>query len=361
MDSGTCDGSDQSELTQLQTYNTGANENPNVTQSAPTSRAVQNTTGAVNDAATTGTTGGGHQNAQAAAQGGSSPNGQESGGSPSGAFGMGFGDGGGSGDPGLGDLMKQLGFGPTSPFATTPYIPGVTGPADGGGFNDLLYRGGDSPVGDPGFELTKAPAGFGHGPAVAPQAPATPFSFSDPRTYWPALQALGNDAANQAASAIDAAKREAQLLPGTLQALPGAVGDTFSNGQAWDSFQGMAQNSKLFRLAKPMLVDALPKAPLYGHQQEYDNGANVVAPLADEAALQAVLGAATGGLGKAVCGLAKLGRWGRYAAGGLKTLMTGANAARTAHAASALNDALKRGDSVGAAKALIEGVKGSRA
>src|SRR5579885_1911166 len=94
LDSGTSDGSDQAELTRLSSYNTGANENPNVGQAAPTSRAAQATTGAVNDAATTGATGGGGRPAQAAA---GNANGAGAGNTNGRTAGMPYGAGGGGG------------------------------------------------------------------------------------------------------------------------------------------------------------------------------------------------------------------------------------------------------------------------
>ena len=45
MDSGTSDASDADELNRVENYDTGGNQNPNVTQSAPISRAVQRTEG----------------------------------------------------------------------------------------------------------------------------------------------------------------------------------------------------------------------------------------------------------------------------------------------------------------------------
>ncbi len=49
MDDGTSDGSDAAELTRLQTYDTGANETPGVTQPAPTPRAAEKETVGMND------------------------------------------------------------------------------------------------------------------------------------------------------------------------------------------------------------------------------------------------------------------------------------------------------------------------
>ena len=72
MDSGTANGSDSQELTRVQNYDAGSNENTNVTQAAPTSRAAQKTAGAVNAAETTSSSGGGG-NARTAAAGNGAP------------------------------------------------------------------------------------------------------------------------------------------------------------------------------------------------------------------------------------------------------------------------------------------------
>ena len=72
MDSGTANGSDSQELTRVQNFYAGSNENTNVTQAAPTSRATQKTAGRRNAAETTSSSGGGG-NARTAAAGNGAP------------------------------------------------------------------------------------------------------------------------------------------------------------------------------------------------------------------------------------------------------------------------------------------------
>ena len=100
QDSGTSNGSSQDELERLLNFNGGAVQNPTSTQAAPISRAQQVA-------------------------------------------------GGGAGST----LLGAGGVGGQSPFVTTPCIPGVNVPADGPGFQDLLFRPGQQSTVGPNFVL----------------------------------------------------------------------------------------------------------------------------------------------------------------------------------------------------------------
>ena len=143
----------------------------------------------------------------------------------------------------------------------------------------------------------------GSGGQPSPQQIGPGFDPLDPSTYGAALQQLGQDAADVAGQLFDLAKKEGQLLPGTLAELPNALLDSLQSGASIDSAQGLAKNSKLMGLISPGVTSLLPDAPIFGNQGTFDQGANTVAPLADDAALQATVGRVIGGLG---C-LAKLG------------------------------------------------------
>ena len=73
----------------------------------------------------------------------------------------------------------------------------------------------------------------------------------------------------------------------------------FQEWRGLDSLQGAVQNSTFLNLFLTNgLAGALPKTPLYGNTDAYTGGATYVAPLADAAATQAVLGAVLGASAK---------------------------------------------------------------
>ena len=94
----------------------------------------------------------------------------------------------------------------------------------------------------------------------------------------------------------------------------------------------------------------LPSTPVFGNQPEYDQGANTIGPLADEAAVQAVAGRLTAGLG---CLANVGGKVGRAVGPGLKALQLGLAGKGAYDSLQGLNTALANGDSVGAAKSLL--------
>jgi hypothetical protein len=131
---------------------------------------------------------------------------------------------------------------------------------------------------DPGIVLTGArvhpigPDDSGGGPSGQQVGPA--FDPLDPSTWGPALQRLGQDAADTAGQLLDAAKREARLLPGTLSALPDTIPQTFRNGEAADSLAG-AVDGGIDALVSPFGVRPLSRGPLYGNDQAFANGRTV--------------------------------------------------------------------------------------
>ena len=99
-------------------------------------------------------------------------------------------------------------------------------------------------------------------------------------------------------------------------------------------------------------ASALPQGPLFGNQGAYDLGANTVAPLADEAAKQAIIGRALAAVGALGC-LARAGQYGRGAqvlGDAAKGAQIGLGLKQSIDSAQGLNDALAQGDSVGLAK-----------
>jgi hypothetical protein len=169
-------------------------------------------------------------------------------------------------------------------------------------------------------------------------------------------RSLGQDAADQWGSFLNKLQNELRMLPGTFWELPGAALGSFGSGEAFDSFQGTATHSKLMCLGKKLAdpLGLIPEMsstdPMWGHKEAFDQGANVIAPLADEAAIQATIGKILGPLG---CVGPNATRAARIVAMGLKLAKLGLAGAAAVNALQSLQDAIAKGDSVAAMKSLI--------
>ncbi len=200
--------------------------------------------------------------------------------------------------------------------------------------NLLLVLPADGSAADPGVVAIRnaTPSGAaGPGPAGSPK-----------RSFW-------DDAAYQLGRLWQGAKTEAGLLGGTLQNMPGALGETFGNGQSFDTFQGLAKHSKLLQYLVPQL-QYLPNDPVFGNREDFDQGANVIAPMADEAAIQVTIGKILGPLG---CVGEDASQAAKLVAFGLKLVRLGYATKTAIDSLDALRTAIANNDSFGALKAIL--------
>ena len=89
-------------------------------------------------------------------------------------------------------------------------------------------------------------------PSQGSSGPA--FNPLDPNTYGAALNQLADNATKVLGQLADAAQQEAALLPGTLGALPGNLGRTFSNGEAFDKRPGAGPKQQVIESARSARV-----------------------------------------------------------------------------------------------------------
>jgi hypothetical protein len=277
---------------------------------------------------------------------------------PGGVVGIHVADGGGTWTP----HPSQVGYGSRGDVIT---IPGA-GEAPAQGLPDqvaaLLAYGGAGVPEQPGVAQAAPPSRGEQRAAGGPGSPqpqgATPASVNDGdspeqiarRGAQPSQgfspEAFVADAKRNINGAVEFVKGELGILPGTIVNLPGEIGDSFTSGKSWDSVQGLAQNSMLFRALNP-LVGLTPKTPLYGNTDAYNIGKDQVAPWADWAAQQAVLGAGFGGAASLGCRLIARGGaakfWGYAIQGGLRSL----GGVQAINGAGQALEALRNNDSVG--------------
>jgi hypothetical protein len=217
FDSGMNDGTDGQELERVANFYTGTEENPTSAQSAPTPRAEQDISNGVppgnpNDVPTS---------------------------------------------------TKGSSDGEDPPPSNLP-------PAQGPGTDP-----GDQPPPPTTVPGGPVPVGGSAGRPTPPQQTGPAFNPWNPWTYGPTFAQLGRDAVNVGADLLVTAKREAQLLPGTMGALPGAVGRTFQNGEAADSLAG-AIDGGVNAVVNPLGIRPLSRGPIFGNEQAFQNDRVVV-------------------------------------------------------------------------------------
>jgi hypothetical protein len=237
--------------------------------------------------------------------------------------------------PGPIPRAKQLAL-PTSPLNS----PGVT---------NLLLTDPDADLPVSNLLLLLPADGSSVDPGIVAIRSTTPSGSVGPGPGGPQQRSLWDDAAYQLGRLWQGVKTEAGLVGGTLSNLPGALAETFSNGQAFDSFQGFAKHSKLMAILDPA-SQLLPDDPLFGNREDFDQAANLIAPMADEIAIQVTIGRVLGPLG---CVGANASRARQLLALGFKLVRLGYAGKAGLDAVQALKTAVANGDSVGALKAII--------
>ncbi len=158
------------------------------------------------------------------------------------------------------------------------------------------------------------------------------------------LSKLQRDAQDRMRELYEGTKRELGLLPGTIRALPEAFLGSLVDGQAPDSVQGMIKGSEVLGGG---IAQLLPDEPVFGNLEQFNQGKNVLGPLADEAFFRATIGKVLGPL--ACLG----GRAGRLVRIALRLMKLGYGAKGVYDSLQSLKTAIENGDSAGVVASLI--------
>ncbi len=150
------------------------------------------------------------------------------------------------------------------PISRSQQLALPTFPAGSPGATNLLFTDPDADLPLSNLLLVLPADGSAIDPGIVAIRHATPSGAAGPGPAGPPQRGFWDDAAYQLGRLWQGAKTEAGLAGGTLWYLPGAGLKTLSNGQSFDTFQGLAKHSKLLQYlgeTTQTLVSELPASP----------------------------------------------------------------------------------------------------